>query len=138
MRMLTFLFTASCLLFSCGWKKEKNESAVVEGDIISVDTVNGKSKISDTASVSISMVETQNFEVFTYENDSSLGGWGFDIYVDGRRYIHQPTVPVIAGTHGFETEEQSERAGSMMVMKLKEGRMPPSLDERDLELLGVK
>ena len=131
MRLLTFLMTASGLLFSCGERNEHHDLSIV-----AADSLNGKSKISDTASVS--MVETQNFEVVTFQNDSSLGGWGFDIYVDGRRYIHQPTVPVIAGTHGFQTEEQSERAGSMMVMKLKEGRMPPALDERDLDLLGVK
>lgn len=51
--------------------------------------------------------------------------------------MHQPTVPFIAGTYGFQTKDQSVRAVSMMVMKLKQGSMPPALDKRDLNFLGV-
>jgi len=39
---------------------------------------------------------------------------------------------------GFGSKEQSETAGKMMVEKLRQGKMPPALDENDLETIGVK
>lgn len=136
MRILTYLFVISALFFSCGEMKEQHGLAVIDRDTMLVDSGNGNPKISEAATNAA--VETQKFEVVAFQNAAALGGWGFDIYVDGRRYIHQPTVPVISGTQGFQTREQSERAGGMMVAKLKEGKMPPALDESDLVLLGLK
>lgn len=136
MRMATLLLLLSATLFSCGGRQEQQEVTEMESDTSVVESGNNGAFVSETTAVA--KAETPKFEVVTFQNDSPVGGWGFDIYVDGRRYIHQPTVPVVAGVSGFETMEQSERAGGMMVTKIKEGRMPPALDRRDLELLGLK
>jgi len=136
MRTHALFIVVSLLLFSCGGRQKQQDEIEVYRDTSVVEVDQSKVSISDT--LSDAKVETQNFEVVTFQNNTSAGGWGFDLYVDGKRYIHQPTVPVVAGVYGFRTKEQSEMAGNMMVEKLKQGKQPPTLDESDLRFLGIK
>ncbi len=136
MRTVTLFLLGAVLHFSCGGKHEQHDVTNVKSDTFDVQKGNNSSWISDT--ITDAKAETQKFEVITFQNDPQIGGWGFDIYVDGKRYIHQPTVPVVAGVMGFGSKEQSETAGKMMVEKLRQCKMPPALDENDLETIGVK
>ena len=136
MRTHSLFISFTLLLFSCGGIQKQQDEIEAYRDTSAVEVDQSKVLISDSASDA--KVEIQNFEVITFQNNTSAGGWGFDVYVDGKRYIHQPTVPVVAGDYGFRTKEQSEMAGNMMVEKLKQGKQPPALDENDLRFLGIK
>lgn len=86
-------------------------------------------------------VIAQAVSVVVFPNDSGSSrkskGWGFDLFVDGQRLIHQPEVPVIGGATGFETADLAKRAGQRMAEKLQQGIMPPALDSSDLILIGM-
>ncbi|MGR6088106.1 MAG: DUF4907 domain-containing protein [Arcticibacter sp.] len=136
MRTHSLFISFTLLLFSCGGIQKQQDEIEAYRDTSAVEVDQSKVLISDSASDA--KVEIQNFEVVTFQNKTSAGGWGFDVYVDGKRYIHQPIVPVVAGDYGFRTKEQSEMAGNMMVEKLKQGKQPPALDENDLRFLGIQ
>ncbi|GAB3891487.1 hypothetical protein GCM10028803_03350 [Larkinella knui] len=64
-------------------------------------------------------------------------GWGYQIVHNGTTVIDQPTVPGLAGKHGFETEELARKVGERVVSKLRRGEFPPTLTAPELSQLGV-
>jgi hypothetical protein len=61
--------------------------------------------------------------------------WGYDILVDGRMKIHQPSVPGFPGNEGFKTSEGAEKVAKLVIKKMKKGEMPPSIDEKEMKRL---
>jgi hypothetical protein len=76
-------------------------------------------------------------EVKTYQNDSTLKGWGYDIYADGALYIHQPHIPAVPGNKGFQSVQKAKTAGNFAVYKIRNNIMPPSVSVKELDSLGV-
>lgn len=85
-------------------------------------------------------IQAIEMDIVVFKNDtmdgSALSGWGFDILLNGKRFIHQPTVPVISGNHGFESADQARSAGEILSEKIRNGKMPPSLEQADLIRIG--
>jgi hypothetical protein len=54
----------------------------------------------------------------------SSNGWGYDILVDGKLFIHQESVPAYDGDKGFPYKEQAERTARLIINKLKQGETP--------------
>lgn len=75
------------------------------------------------------------FEVITIYVDSI--GWGYDVYVDGTMYIHQPHIPAVPGNKGFKTEEDARIAAGLVIYKLSMGISPPSITPDELDSLGL-
>lgn len=59
-------------------------------------------------------------------------GWGYDILVKGRIFIHQETIPALETNKGFETREQAEQASRIILQKLQQGK-PPILTKLDAQ-----
>jgi len=59
--------------------------------------------------------------------------WGYDIYVDNRMKIHQPSVPGQPGNEGFKTREGAEKVARLVIKKMKKGEMPPSIDAKEMK-----
>ncbi len=76
-------------------------------------------------------------EVKTFPNDSTIKGWGYDIYADGALYIHQPHIPAVPGNKGFQSAQKAETAGNFAVYKIRNNIMPPSISVQELDSLGV-
>jgi hypothetical protein len=78
-------------------------------------------------------------EVFKIDSIEHNGyhGWGYDILVDGKIYIHQPNIPAIMGNNGFSSEENAQEAGEFIIQKLKNNIIPPSVTPEELDSLGV-
>ena len=78
-------------------------------------------------------------EVFKIDSIDHNGnrGWGYDILVDGKIYIHQPNIPAIMGNNGFSSEEDAQEAGEFIIQKLKNNIVPPSVTPEELDSLGV-
>jgi hypothetical protein len=55
---------------------------------------------------------------------SGLNGWGYDILVNDKLFIHQESIPVIAGKRGFDKKEQAEQAAQLIINKMKRGQLP--------------
>lgn len=45
-------------------------------------------------------------------------GWGYDILIDGKVFIHQPTVPAIDTVMPFPDEESARRIGMLVMERL--------------------
>jgi hypothetical protein len=58
--------------------------------------------------------------------------FGYDVYRDEALYIHQPHIPGMPGVKGFAREEQAKRAAELMVEKMKNGIVPPTLSEEEI------
>lgn len=85
-----------------------------------------EAKTSETDSVSV--------EIKTFHTEH---GWGYDIFVNGNKYIHQEQIPAVPGIKGFETEEDAKKTAEMVTHKIRNNIMPPSATPEELENLGV-
>jgi hypothetical protein len=63
--------------------------------------------------------------------------FGYDILVHGRPLIHQPNIPGLPGHEGFATREKARKVAEFVVQKIRNGKMPPSVDSDDLNALGA-
>lgn len=61
--------------------------------------------------------------------------WGYDILVDNKMTIHQPSIPGLPGNDGFKTREGAENVAKLVVEKMKEGEMPPAVTEEEMKKL---
>ncbi|WP_420148942.1 DUF4907 domain-containing protein [Spirosoma sp.] len=66
------------------------------------------------------------------------GGWGYDILINNKLFIHQPTIPGQSGTVGFASQEQARRVGERVVERVQETKALPTLTNDELRQLGVK
>jgi len=74
----------------------------------------------------------------TYEVISvQEGGYGYDVFVDGKKLIHQTNIPGQPGVTGFKSKEDSRRVAELVVRKLKNKELPPSVTEQELRQLKV-
>lgn len=79
-------------------------------------------------------VKTINNETSTQEKST---GWGYDIYIFGSLYIHQPHIPAVPGNRGFKTEADAKKAGEWAMHKIRNNIMPPTISVQELDSLGV-
>lgn len=64
--------------------------------------------------------------------------FGYDIKQNDKVLIHQPHIPGVAGTRGFDTERQARAAAELMVSKLEKNIMPPTISEQELDSIMAK
>jgi len=67
------------------------------------------------------------------ENDT----FGYDIYVFGAVLIHQPSRPGLSGNSGFATEEDAMKVAELVIKKIRNNEMPPTVTIQELQELGV-
>jgi len=65
----------------------------------------------------------------------SGNGWGYNITVDNNIYIHQETIPAIAGNYTFTSKEDAIKTGRLVVKKLVTGAFPSLSSE---EIMGLR
>ncbi len=63
--------------------------------------------------------------------------WGYDIYKNGRLFIHQPAIPAIPGNKGFTTIAAAEKTASKVMEKIRKGDNPPSVSIKEMQQMGV-
>ena len=68
-----------------------------------------------------------SFQVFSVES-----GFGYDIFRDDTRLIHQPHIPALSGIHPFADSLHASRVAQLMCNKLKAGEWPPSLSQKEV------
>jgi len=74
---------------------------------------------------------TEQILYATFQN--SDGTWGYDILSAGKVLIHQPNIPAIPGTKGFELETQATQLAQLVVRKINAGIMPPSVSTEEVQ-----
>jgi hypothetical protein len=73
-------------------------------------------------------------EVATF---ASGAGWGYEIQVEGRRFVYQPIIPVVGNNRPFGSEAKARRTGELVADKIRHRLLPPSLSRNELDSLGV-
>ena len=63
-------------------------------------------------------------------------GWGYNIVVDGKTYIHQEFIPAITEKHGFKTREDALLVGHKVIEKITTNQLP-AITRDDLKELGI-
>ncbi len=115
MRFYLSLFFIGVFCFSCNSPVDTNTHA---------DKVEKRSAAS-----------SPQFEIktFTYET-----GWGYDIYLNNQKYIHQPNIPAINGLHVFVSEDDAIKVAQLMVRKMEDGMSQPTISVEDLDSLHIE
>lgn len=80
-------------------------------------------------------VEARAFEVL--DSTGKSVGWGYDLYIDGKRTIHQPIIPAIMGNRSFATQQDAQRTGDLAAAKMSRNGDLPTISEKELDSLGV-
>ena len=63
-------------------------------------------------------------------------GWGYDILVDHKIFIHQEHIPAITGEKAFLNKEEAMRTAGLAIEKLKKGKLP-TITKSDLATLKI-
>ncbi len=69
---------------------------------------------------------------YTIQTFRSSQGWGYDILLNDKVYIHQPNIPAVEGQVPFNSKKSAEQTARLMVKKLKEHKVP-SVTKEELE-----
>ena len=51
-------------------------------------------------------------------------GWGYDILVNKKLFIHQAFIPAVQGHHGFDSEQHAGLVAKAILQKMKDGHKP--------------
>jgi Domain of unknown function (DUF4907) len=64
--------------------------------------------------------------------------WGFDITRSGKTFIHQPTIPAVAGLKGFKDKSSAVKVAKLAIDKLKAKPNDfPSISVEELKKLKI-
>ena len=75
------------------------------------------------------------FQYFIIKADST--GYGYSIYADGNLFIQQTTIPALSGNKGFSDKADAEECVLLVIQKLKQGEMPPTISASDLKKINT-
>ncbi|MBL0329129.1 MAG: DUF4907 domain-containing protein [Bacteroidetes bacterium] len=106
------LFLVACLS-SCSNPQEKGNSPT---QTLALPAEEIQENTPTPPTIQSQSLELKTFEVIDITSGKSVG-WGYDIYVDGKRNIHQPIIPGIAGNNAFSSEEAAKITGTFAIQK---------------------
>lgn len=127
------LYLALLFCSSCGSKSESAITISADSIIVAPDS---STSMGDTMIPSTPDTETL-IQVIVFKNDSTTNGYGYDIMVNGKKMIHQPTIPAVTGNRGFHSESDAQNAGALVKRKLLNNEMPPTISLDELNALGI-
>ena len=82
-------------------------------------------------------MKNANVEIKIFKN-TELSGFGYDIILDGHTYVHQPNIPAIPGNNGFSSERSARKVAELVSFKIRNNIMPPTIEVKELDSLGVR
>lgn len=103
---------------------------VIVGGALYLDKNKNSPSTSEPNPYANSLIETK-----TFQNEDST--WGYDVLIDGHIYVHQPSVPAVGGSAGFTSEADAKKVALLVVSKIKQNILPPSVTPEELKELGV-
>ena len=66
----------------------------------------------------------------------NASGWGYEILVDHKIFIHQENIPAVAGKKAFLTKEDAMKTAGLAIEKLVKGKLP-TITKDDLTALKI-
>lgn len=65
-------------------------------------------------------------------------GWGYDIIINQRLYIHQSNIPALGGNQSFKTNTDAKKVAALVKQKIKNNIIPPTITINELDSLNIK
>lgn len=90
--------------------------------------------------------ESSSYGIQSKENNTAFSariiftdslGWGYQIFDGNTMLINQIHIPSIQGNRGFKSREAAQLTANFILYKLSNGVFPPTVDEKELDSLGV-
>ena len=78
-----------------------------------------------------------NAEISTKIIPTAHKTFGYDILLNGKPLVHQPSIPTLPGNDGFTSKEKAQKVADFVVKKIRNNEMPPTVTIEDLNKLGV-
>lgn len=94
-------------------------------------------KTNDEKQIKDNDQQTKNALSIVIQTFKTGKGWGYDIIVDGNKYIHQEIIPAVPGIKGFDKEENSRKVADFVAYKIRNNIIPPSVTPKELDSLGI-
>ena len=112
------------LIYSCSNSPQAERETIID------------SKTKSSAPVTSADNHLQNssqysFAIFLCDSSNEKLGYGYNIIMDSHVFIHQPSIPSLAGNKGFNKKEQAEKVAELVVYKLNHNIMPPSVSKKE-------
>jgi hypothetical protein len=109
--------------------------ACLPGTSISADETTDKQKV--TKEEAQQKNPYANAQITITITPSANKTFGYDILLNGKPLVHQPTIPALPGNEGFTTKERAKKVAEFVVKKIKKNEMPPTVTTDDLNNMGV-
>ncbi|HEY4800316.1 MAG TPA: DUF4907 domain-containing protein [Bacteroidia bacterium] len=151
MKKLFLILAASALIFSCNHAKDENKQdkndqgaqpnsgqpAAMENREMKEMQEAQKNQKPKENPYKNAKIDIQVFNNDTIKQEPKLTGFGYNILIYDAVYNHQPHIPAINGMRGFHTKEQAHKAAELVVYKIRNNIMPPSLTPQELDSMGT-
>lgn len=64
-------------------------------------------------------------------------GWGYDVIINGKNYLHQVNLPCECGGEGFKTKEKAMKAAEFLKQKIENYDRSLQISRAQLDSLGA-
>jgi hypothetical protein len=81
--------------------------------------------------------QTKSNDTLTFKTFRINSGWGYDIYLNEKLYIHQPSIPAVMGSKCFSKEKYAIKTAQFVIVKIRQHTVPPSVTPSELDSLKV-
>lgn len=81
--------------------------------------------------------QKSNVVTYTIFQNPDLS-YGYDIFRNGKKIVHQPNVPGIAGNAGFAQKDDAVKMANLVVFKVEKNIMPPTVTLKEIDSLKIK
>jgi hypothetical protein len=78
-----------------------------------------------------------NSNPYNIQTFKSGDGWGYNILIKGKIYIHQEFVPAISGNQKFKSEDDARKIANLVAKKMGKGKLP-SIFPKELDSLHIQ
>jgi hypothetical protein len=71
-----------------------------------------------------SLKSHKEFSKFKSKTFQIENGWGYDILINDKIYIHQENIPAVKGKQFFQSKSEAGKTATLVVEKLKKRQLP--------------
>jgi hypothetical protein len=86
--------------------------------------------------IELAYIKRRNSPAVNYCCFKTGKGWGYDIRVNKKLFIHQTVIAGFTGAKGFDSEQQAGAAAAIVIEKIKSGQRP-SINRDELQQPGI-
>jgi hypothetical protein len=69
---------------------------------------------------------------------SAENSFGYEIQIQDKVIIRQLSIPGTPGIKGFDKKEDAEKVAALVIIKMRRGIIPPTIEKKELDSLKVK